>query len=63
MAFSMISQNGNQQYGYAEFVMDEDKDIQDLPVNVKMGSIALSIASGKIFMKGSNGWRELGGAG
>ena len=61
MAFQKISQSGHISYGRVEFVMDTDADAINLPLDVAMGSTALSIESGTVYMKNSKGWQEVGG--
>jgi len=50
MAFSNISQSGHITYGLMEYVLDKETDLDNLPINVKMGSTALVIATGKVYM-------------
>lgn len=44
-----------------EFVLDGDEDVASLP-ECGSGSTAISVASGKVFMKNASGeWKEFGG--
>lgn len=53
MAQNLISQNGKTIYGIQEFVIDTDADSQNLPIDIPMGSAALSIESGNVFILNS----------
>lgn len=53
MAQNLISQNGKTTYGIQEFVIDTDADTQNLPIDIPMGSAALSIESGHVFILNS----------
>lgn len=60
MAYKMISTNGQVQYGVDEFVIDSSADLENLPTKSQMGSVALCIETGAVYMKDSNGnWEEI----
>lgn len=49
----IISQSGKTTYGIQEFVIDKDEDKDILPIDIPMGSMALSIESGNVFILNS----------
>ena len=53
MKHNIISQSGHTSYGICDFVVDEDEGIKTLPTNIPMGSMALSINSGNVFILNS----------
>ena len=56
----MTATNGQIQYGVDEFVIDTPDDIKDLPRKSVMGSYALCLSNGSVYVKNSNGeWKEL----
>ena len=60
MAYKMISTNGQAQYGVDEFVIDTPDDLKDLPPRSAMGSAALDISTGDVYMKNSSGeWKKI----
>jgi hypothetical protein len=60
MGMNTISQSGHTAYGIKEFVVDTDDDVKNLPVDIPMGSAALSIKSGHVFILNSQDeWKEL----
>ncbi len=60
MAYKMISTNGQTQYGIDEFVIDSPDDLEKLPKRSQMGSAALCLSNGAVYMKDSNGeWKEV----
>lgn len=60
MAIKMISTNGQTQYGVDEFVIDSPDDLKKLPSRSQMGSAALCIENGNVYMKNSQGeWKEV----
>lgn len=60
MSFKMISTNGQVQYNIDEFVIDSPEDLEKLPKRSQMGSAALCLSNGAVYMKDSNGeWKEV----
>ena len=54
------STSGHTAYGLKGFVMDKKSDLQNLPVNVPMGSTAFCIEDGSVYMINSSGeWVEI----
>lgn len=55
-----MSQSGHTTYGYREFVIDTVDDLDYLPIDVPMGSIAFVIASSSVYMlNGKREWIEI----
>ena len=51
---------GHTAYGLKDFVMDKKSDLQNLPINVPMGSTAFCIEDGSVYMINSSGeWVEI----
>jgi hypothetical protein len=51
MAYRLVKQGGKLDYNYKEYYLDTDSDLSTLPVGeASPGSIAYSIASGKVYM-------------
>lgn len=60
MGMNTISQSGHAAYGIKEFVVDTPDDIEKLPVDVPMGSAALVISTGEVYILGSHdNWEPL----
>ena len=60
MAFKMISTNGQTQYGVDEFMIDSPNDLKNLPSRSQMGSVALCLEDGAVYVKDSKGeWKEV----
>ena len=60
MGYNTLSQSGHTGYGIKEFVVDTDEDIKKLPIDVPMGSAALVIDSGNVYMMDSQDeWKQL----
>ena len=60
MGYNTLSQSGHAGYGIKEFVVDTDDDVKNLPIDIPMGSAALSIESGHVFILNSQDeWKEL----
>jgi len=58
--YGLISHDGNPAYGLKEFVVDTPEDIKNLPINALMGSTALVISTGEVYMINSKGeWKKL----
>ena len=56
----MITTNGQTQYGISEFVIDSPEDLNEMPLKCGMGSTAICIETGAVYMKNSNGeWKEI----
>lgn len=56
----LMSTNGQIQYDHDEWVIDEEKDLKLLPKKSGMGSVAIVISTGKVYMKDSSGeWKEI----
>lgn len=54
------STSGHTAYSLKDFVMDKKSDLQNLPVNVPMGSTAFCIEDGSVYMINSSGeWVEI----
>lgn len=60
MAYKMIATNGQTQYNINEFVVDSPDDLKTLPNNSAMGSVALCLKDGSVYVKDSKGqWVEV----
>lgn len=60
MAYKMISTNGQVQYGVDEFMIDSPNDLKNLPSRSQMGSVALCLEDGAVYVKDSKGeWKEV----
>lgn len=60
MGFKMISTNGQTQYNVDEYVIDSPDDLEKLPKRSAMGSAALCLSDGAVYMKNSAGeWKEV----
>lgn len=54
------STSGHTAYGLKDFVIDKKADLQNLPVNMPMGSTAFCIEDGSVYMINSSGeWVEI----
>lgn len=59
MAHNTMATNGQIQYGITEFVIDSPEDLEKLP-RCLMGSSALCLSNGNVYMKDSTGkWVEI----
>ena len=57
---SQLRQSGHKTYGLQEFVCDTPEDLDDLPVDAKMGSTAFVISTSSLYMINSQGeWVEI----
>lgn len=57
---TIISNSGQTAYGLKDYVIDKKADLQDLPVNVPMGSTAFCIEDSSVYMINSSGeWVEI----
>ena len=60
MAYNLIATNGQIQYGVSEFVIDSPEDLKTLPDKTTMGSSALCLSNGEVYMKNSAGeWKAV----
>ena len=56
----ITSQSGHTAYGLKDFVMDKKSDLQNLPIDVPMGSTAFCIEDSSAYMINSSGeWVEI----
>ena len=56
----LMSTNGQVQYDHDEWVVDKEEDLKLLPRKSSMGSAAIVISTGKVYMKNSSGeWEEI----
>lgn len=51
----LIASNGESTYGVNDYVIDTPDDIQNLPRHCEMGSSAIVISTGEVYMKNSAG--------
>ena len=60
MAFKLTSTNGQIQYGVDEYIIDSPDDLVKLPSRSAMGSVALCLSDGAVYVKDSQGeWKEV----
>ena len=60
MGYKLMSTNGQVQYNIDEFVIDTPEDLEKLPKRSAMGSAALCLSNGAVYIKGSDGqWKEV----
>ena len=60
--FNLYKQDGETLYGIKEFILDSAADLNKLPTNIKIGSSALIIPTGEVYMlNGSRKWVVVGG--
>lgn len=58
---SLYKQDGEVLYGIKEFFLDSIEDLQNLPTNIRSGSTAIVISTGrKYVLNGSKQWVALG---
>lgn len=56
----ITSNSGHTTYGLKDYILDKKTDLQDLPVDVPMGSTAFCIEDGSVYMINSSGeWVEI----
>lgn len=64
---NLYKQDGDTLYGIKEFIIDSAEDVANLPTNIpkiRVGSTALVISSGDLYMLNGDGkWVLLGGSG
>lgn len=57
---TLMSTNGQIQYDHDEWVVDKEEDLKLLPRKSGMGSVAIVISTGKVYMKDSSGeWKVI----
>lgn len=57
---SQLKQSGHTTYGLQEFVCDTPEDLDNLPIDAKIGSTAFIISTSQIYMINSKGeWKEV----
>lgn len=62
MGMNTLSQSGHTTYGIKEFVVDSESDVENLPTDVPMGSAALVIETGAVYVLNSKkSWKKLSG--
>lgn len=55
-----ISNSGHTAFGLKDYVIDKKIDLQNLPIDVPMGSTAFCIEDGSVYMiNGSGEWVEI----
>lgn len=60
MAYELTSTNGQVQYGIDVYTIDFKEDLKKLPKRSKMGSQALCLEDGNVYIKKSDGtWKEI----
>lgn len=58
---NLYKQDGETLYGIKEFILDSVDDIPSLPTNIKVGSSALIISTGELYIfNGEKQWVEIG---
>ncbi len=55
-----IKENDNLTYGLSQFIIDNDDEVKDLPVDCAIHSIALSISGNYFILNGNREWVRLG---
>lgn len=56
----ITSQSGHTAYGIKEYIVDEESEISELPIDAPMGSTAFVIEGAKVFMmNGKKEWVEI----
>lgn len=56
-----IKENDNLTYGLCQFIIDSDAEIKDLPTDIAIHSIALSVSGNYFILTGERKWVQLGG--
>lgn len=54
-----VMENDKTVYDLCEFRCDYEADVKALPKNCAIGSVAFIIENSKVFMFGSEGWKEI----
>lgn len=58
--FTRLAQSGHTAYGLQEFAIDTPADLDMLPIDVPMGSTAICISTGAVYMiNSSRKWVEI----
>lgn len=55
-----IKENDNLAYGLCQFILDSDTEVTNLPTDVAIHSIALSISGRYFILTGERKWVQLG---
>ena len=56
----LMSTNGQVQYDHEEWDVDKEEDLKKKKKKSSMGSVAIVISTGKVYMKNSSGeWEEI----
>lgn len=56
-----IKENDNLAYGLCQFIIDSDSEVSDLPTDIGIHSIALSVSGNYFVLTGERKWVQLGG--
>lgn len=60
MAYKKTETNGQVQYNVDSYVLDSPADLEKLPKTSVMGSMALCISDGSVYVKDGQGqWKEI----
>ena len=60
MAFKKTDTNGQVQYNVDEYVIDSPADLEKLPKSSVMGSLALCVSNGSVYVNDGQGqWKEI----
>lgn len=52
-----LKTSGHTTYGLKEYAIDTEADLENLPIDIPMGSVAIVIESGRVYMlNGSGEW-------
>lgn len=58
---NLYKQDGETLYGIKEYIVDSLNDVKDLPKNVKVGSMALIVSTGQVYVfNGEKKWTPIG---
>ena len=58
---NLYKQEGETLYGIKEFIIDSLEDIKNLPKNVRVGSMAIIIPTGQVYIfNGEKKWTPIG---
>ena len=57
---NLLSQSGHTSYGIKEYILDNQNDLDNLPITDKAGSTAFVISTSQVYMLNSKGeWKEI----
>ena len=56
-----IKENDNLAYGLCQFIIDSDSEVNDLPTDISIHSMALSVSGNYFVLTGERKWVQLGG--